>query len=142
LGAKVKHSYDIHKFCEDYLEDFAQPKIVWNRIASEKVFALVDEGFLIQDSMHFMIGRNLKYLVAVLNSALFAFLMKLIIGEAAGGNAGNADNVKNLKVICSSEDERTILHPLETKNFYAIDEYLFSRYGLSQEEIAYIESGA
>jgi len=147
-GEKVKARKKTHnKWFEtqdsiSYWEDFSQPKIVWNRIASEKVFALVDEGFLIQDSMHFMIGRNLKYLVAVLNSALFAFLMKLIIGEAAGGNAGNADNVKNLKVICSSEDERTILHLLETKNFYAIDEYLFSRYGLSQEEIAYIESGA
>lgn len=70
---------------------------MWNRIASEKVFALVEEGIFIQDSMHFMTGKNMQFLVAVLNSRLFAFLMSLIVGEAAGGNAGNADNVKKLE---------------------------------------------
>ncbi len=79
-----------------YLEEFEKEKIVWNRIASEKVFSFVPENKLIQDSMHFIVGNNLKYLCGILNSKLIKWLMNLVIGKAVGGNAGNSDNVKGL----------------------------------------------
>lgn len=108
-------------------DDFNKPKIVWNRIASIKQFALVDCGIYIQDSMHFIIGTNLNYLCSILNSKLIQWLLYLIIGEAAGGNAGNADNIWNLHIPQTNID----------CNVNDIDVYAL--YDLTDEEIKYIE---
>ena len=111
-----------------YWEDFDKPKVVWNRIASVKQFAFVQEQMFIQDSMHFIVGSNLTYLCSVLNSKIFQWLLSMIIGDAAGGNAGNANNIMELSIPPSIQDE-------------AVDnEYLYSYYNLSEEEIHYIES--
>ena len=110
-----------------YWEDFNKPKIVWNRIASIKQFALVDCGIYIQDSMHFIIGSNLNYLCSILNSKLIQWLLSLIIGEAAGGNAGNADNIWDLHIPQTNID----------CNVNDIDVYAL--YDLTDEEIKYIE---
>ena len=78
--------------------------------------------------MHFIVGKNLEYLCSVLNSRLFQWLLSLIIGEAAGGNAGNADNVLNLPIPKTKTDRRIN------------EEEVYELYGLSREEIAFIES--
>jgi len=110
-----------------YLDDFNKPKIVWNRIASIKQFALVDSGIYIQDSMHFIIGSNLNYLCSILNSKLIQWLLSLIIGEAAGGNAGNADNIWNLHI------------PHTNSDCNVIDSDVYALYGLTDDEIKYVE---
>lgn len=110
------------------MEDFKKPKIVWNRIASIKQFAKVDEYVLIQDSMHFVVGDLLDYLCSVLNSKIIQWLLFTIIGEAAGGNAGNADNIWNLPIPKTQMD-----NPVT-------DMWLYDRYGLSEEEVHFIES--
>ena len=111
-----------------YWEDFNKPKIVWNRIAAIKQFAYVEDEFFIQDSMHFIIGSNLQYLCSVLNSKIIQWLLSTIIGEAAGGNAGNADNIWNLPI------------PPTDNNQGVTDNFLYNSYGLSTEEICFIES--
>ena len=110
-----------------YLDDFNKPKIVWNRIASIKQFALVDSGIYIQDSMHFIIGSKLNYLCSILNSKLIQWLLSLIIGEAAGGNAGNADNIWNLYI------------PHTNLDCNVIDCDVYALYGLTDDEIKFIE---
>ena len=111
-----------------YLEDFDEPKIVWNRIAAIKQFAIADKGIYRQDSMLFITGSNLNYLVSVLNSKIIQWLLSLIIGEAAGGNAGNADNIWNLCIPKIDIDQ-------------AITDFdLYSFYGLTTDEAKYIES--
>lgn len=123
-----------------YWEEFSKQKIAWNRIASEKLFSLVDEGIVIQDSMHFFTGNNLKFLCAVLNSTLFRWFMYLIVGDAAGGNAGNSDNVKNLKIpICNMEEEKYIETLLNSENYKEIDNFIYQLYKLTNEEISFIE---
>jgi len=109
------------------MDDFNKPKIVWNRIASIKQFALVDSGIYIQDSMHFIIGSNLNYLCSILNSKLIQWLLSLIIGEAAGGNAGNADNIWNLHI------------PHTNSDCNVIDSDVYALYGLTDDEIKYVE---
>ena len=111
-----------------YLEDFNKPKIVWNRIASVKQFAQVDDYIFIQDSMHFIIGDNLTYLCSVLNSKIIQWLLSMIVGEAAGGNAGNADNIWNLPI------------PQNHSNSKVSDESLYTTYQLTEQEIEFIES--
>lgn len=77
--------------------------------------------------MHFIVGEKLNYLCSVLNSKLVQWLLSLIIGEAAGGNAGNASNVLDLHVPYFDKDER-----VSDKNVYAL-------YRLNEDEIAFIE---
>jgi hypothetical protein len=135
-----------HKWFEtqdsiSYWEDFFRQKIAWNRIAREKLFAYVDEGIFIQDSMHFFTGNHLKYLCTVLNSKLFVWFMNLIIGDAVGGNAGNADNVKNLTIpIPNVKTEQQIEKLLHGKEYKAIDSLVYRLYGLSEEEIKFIDN--
>lgn len=92
-----------------------------------KQFALVESGIYIQDSMHFIVGDRLNYLCSVLNSKLIQWLLALVIGEAAGGNAGNADNIWNLHIPLSSNDSKIT------------DTEIYSLYGITIDEIKHIE---
>ncbi len=132
--------YALQRWGANYWEDFSKQKIAWNRIASEKQFALIDEGMFIQDSMHFFTGNHLHYLVAILNSKLFAWLLNLIVGEAAGGNAGNSDNIRNLKIPYPSvELEQEIVKHLKNKNYNEINNIIFNLYKLNHTELLIIE---
>ncbi len=81
-----------------YINDFNQPKIAWNVIGAAKEFAIVEGGIYVQNSIHFMVGKHLDYICAILNSKLMQWLLSLIVGSAVGGNACNADNVTNLPI--------------------------------------------
>ncbi|EMC06692.1 TaqI-like C-terminal specificity domain-containing protein, partial [Streptococcus mutans] len=124
-----------------YWDDFNKPKIAWNRIASKKSFGLIDEGIYIQDSMHFITGENIEYLAATLNSSLFIWLMNSIVGESAGGNAGNADNVKNLRILKpTNEIDCKITELLKNNDSESIDRLINQLYLLTEEEIQFISS--
>jgi hypothetical protein len=67
--------------------------------------------------------------------------MCLIVGDTAGGNAGNADNVKNLTIpIPSIEQELQIEKLLETQSYKDIDNLTYEIYRLTEKEIEFIES--
>ena len=124
-----------------YIEDFYKQKIAWNRIASEKQFSLIDADIFIQDSMHFFTGKHLNFLTAVLNSRLYKILMHMIVGQAAGGNAGNSDNVKQLKVVVPNQFlEDKIIQLLKEKKYKEIDKLIYELYNLTEEEISFIEN--
>ncbi len=123
-----------------YWEDFSKQKICWNRIASIKQFSLVNEDLLIQDSMHFFTGNHLLYLCAVLNSKLFRWLLSVIVGEAAGGNAGNSNNVSELNIAVPSKAVETQIGELMLKEKYKeIDSFVYHLYNLSDEEVKLID---
>ena len=112
---------------DSYFSDIWGTKLLIT-IAAIKQFAIADKGIYIQDSMHFITGSNLNYLISVLNSKIIQWLLSLIIGEAAGGNAGNADNIWNLCIPKIDIDQ-------------AITDFdLYSFYGLTTDEAKYIES--
>lgn len=124
-----------------YMEDFSKQKIAWNRIASEKLFSLIREGMIIQDSMHFFTGNHLEYLCGILNSKLFQWYLYLLIGDAAGGNAGNSDNIKKLCVpFPTIEIENTIKKLIAKGDFKTINQIVYKLYKLEESEIKFIES--
>ena len=124
-----------------YWEDFSKQKIAWNRIASEKQFSLIDVDIFIQDSMHFFTGKHLDFLNAILNSRLYKILMHMIVGQAAGGNSGNSDNVKQLKVVVPNQFlEDKIIQLLKEKKYKEIDKLIYELYNLTDEEISFIEN--
>lgn len=144
--------YALQRCAATYYEEFEKEKIVWNRIASEKEFSLVEKGMLIQDSMHFFTGSHLNFLIGVLSSKVVKWLLYFIIGEAAGGNAGNADNIKILPIpeITSSVQQPfiTLVNQILAdkkagKNTGAlehqIDVLVYHLYGLSYEEACVID---
>ncbi|NUO20419.1 Eco57I restriction-modification methylase domain-containing protein [bacterium] len=53
-----------------FFKDFDKPKIVWIVLSDKPKFAYDIEGFFTNDSTFFMVGNNLKYMLAVLNSSL------------------------------------------------------------------------
>ena len=78
--------------------------------------------------MHFIVGNNLQYICSILNSKLIQWLLSKIIGEAAGGNAGNADNILNLCI------------PLTSIDAIVNDETLYTKYKLNKQEREFIQS--
>src|SRR5574344_1141272 len=122
-------------------DEFNKPKIVWNRIAAIKQFGFVKDEMYIQDSMHFITGNNLFYLSAILNSKTIQWLLSLVIGEAAGGNAGNADNIWNLCIPKPlSNTDKIYSELLSDKKYYEINSRIYELYDLSDEEIKFIEN--
>ena len=109
-----------------FWEDFNKPKICWNRIASVKEFSLVEGDIMISDSMHFIVGKELKYICTILNSKIIQWLLSVLIGEAAGGNAGNAANVLDLPLIKDLSD--------------IDDNSIYKAYKLNIAEMNFIES--
>ncbi|WP_255577425.1 TaqI-like C-terminal specificity domain-containing protein [Elizabethkingia sp. JS20170427COW] len=133
--------YALQRWGANYWEDFSKQKIAWNRIASEKLFSLVDEGIIIQDSMHFFTGNHLKFLCAILNSKLFSWFMYLIIGDTAGGNAGNSDNIRNLTIPKPNRElEIQIERLIKSEQYREIDKVVYKLYDISEQEIAFIDA--
>ena len=54
-----------------YLEDFSKPKIVWGEISDRSKFAYESDGLCVPEATTFlMIGKDLPYLLCMLNSPL------------------------------------------------------------------------
>jgi hypothetical protein len=124
-----------------YWEDFSKQKIVWNRIASEKQFALVENWVFIADSMHFITWDNLEYICCLLNSKIIQWLLYLIIWEAVGWNAWNADNIKTIALPkLNTNVKQKIENLLKNKDYETIDKLVCEIYWLTDEEIKFISS--
>lgn len=66
---------------EKYLDEFEKEKIVWQRVTRQFSFSLVPKEFFLLDSMAFMRGTNLKFLVGVLNSKLIDFYVRTYVHQ-------------------------------------------------------------
>jgi Type II restriction enzyme, methylase subunits len=62
-----------------YYPEFEKEKIVWQRVTKKFSFCLVPARMYILDSMAFLVGGNLKYLLGVLNSTLVDFYVKTYV---------------------------------------------------------------
>ena len=69
-----------------YLDDFNKPKIIWKEMSSESSFTLDNNGYFTNDTITFIVGRDLEYLLALLNSKIFFYLYS---NYYAGGGLGN-----------------------------------------------------
>ena len=91
--------------------------------------------------MHFFTGNHLKFLCAILNSKLFSWFMYLIIGDTAGGNAGNSDNIRNLTIPKPNRElEIQIERLIKSEQYREIDKVVYKLYDISEQEIAFIDA--
>ena len=67
-----------------YSDDFSQPKIVWIELTDESKFALSTDGLIPLNTVFFMVGKHIKYLLAVINSSLFHWYFQHTLGSTSG----------------------------------------------------------
>ena len=67
-----------------YSDDFSQPKIVWIELTDESKFALSTDGLIPLNTVFFMVGKHIKYLLAVINSSLIHWYFQHTLGSTSG----------------------------------------------------------
>ena len=123
-----------------YVDDFSKPKIVWGNLNLRASFAMVlDDSFVNAPSP--MIVPASKYLLGMLNSKIADYYIRNLGVTRNGGYFEYKPMfVEQLPVPFTSKYLFLIEELVELKNEKRIDEVAYEIYGLSQEEIDYVES--
>jgi hypothetical protein len=72
----------------DYYQEFEKEKIVWNRITDQIIFSYLAPGFYVLDSTFMITGKDLKFLIGMLNSKIIAWWIKLSAATLGEGSYG------------------------------------------------------
>ena len=143
-----------------YYPEFEREKIVWQEMATEGAFLIDRNRFYSLDTTRILTGKNLTYLVGILNSKFFLFAFK---NYYAGGHLGargirfKSEFMKPFPVPPITEANQHLVAQIETrvdrilaaKNAdpgadvseleNQIDQIVYSLYDLTPEEIAIVE---
>jgi adenine-specific DNA-methyltransferase len=75
-------------------KEFEKEKIVWQEIVREPSFAYDNSGMYVEATAFLMIGKNLKYIIGLLNSKPVAFFFKTFYAGGGLGEDGYRYNQK------------------------------------------------
>ncbi|MDC3097683.1 BREX-1 system adenine-specific DNA-methyltransferase PglX [Candidatus Pelagibacter sp.] len=154
--------YALQRCAAKYSHKFSEEKIIWSEIVQSPKFYLDRSGSFIDASAFMMTGKNLKYLLAVLNSKTFTFLFKNFYSGGFLGEKGyrykkiylekvpipfpnkkdedliekNVEDIINLHLKEHSQDLMKI-----TKLENSIEKKVQDIYQLNDDEIKLIEKG-
>jgi hypothetical protein len=140
--------YSLQRWGANYWEDFFRPKIIFQEMVQEPSFILDEEGkFICLDTARIITGENLDIVLAVLNSKIFFYCVKMFYGGGGLGETGirmKHTFFENFPMPNFSLDDINILranikNPDKT-NLDKIDSVLYSLYLLDNEEVKVIES--
>lgn len=67
-----------------YMDDFSKQKICWIELTDESKFSFSDDGIYLLNTVFFMVGEHIKYLLAVLNSKLIHWYFLTCTGTTSG----------------------------------------------------------
>lgn len=124
-----------------YLEDFSQPKIVWGNLNLQASFALVNEGSFINAPSPMIVPAS-KYLLAVLNSKVADYYIRQLGVTRNGGYFEYKPMFVEKFPIpnnCCEKSMRILASLVDTKDETRIDKEVYLLYGLTDEEINFIE---
>ena len=125
-----------------YLEDFSKPKIVWGNLNIKAGYALV-EDFAFVNAPSPMIVTSSKYLLAVLNSKIADYYIRLL-GVTRNGGYFEYKPMFVEKIPIPKNVDESIISEIETsiavKDEVKIDASIYNLYGLNKEEINFIEN--
>ena len=130
-----------------YMDEFDKPKIIFQEIVQESQFMIdLEEKFMCNDTCRIITGSSIKYLTGILNSKLFFFAVKRFYGGGGLGESGvRMKHTFFEKFCCASEDKDiTILVDSISQNNQTviesqIDHKVYELYGLTKEEVDFIE---
>lgn len=84
-GDKGKTPYNLRNCA--YVNSFLDDKIIWKEMSSETPFTIDKNGFFTNDTVTFINGKNLEYLLVLLNSKLILHIYsKYYSGGGLGSN--------------------------------------------------------
>ena len=149
---KTQNSWFEFQDATAYFEDFAKEKLVWIELAERGRFTYDNSGIYCLNSTFIMTGEDLKYLCAILNSALATWFVKNPALNSGMGTArwirGPVERIPVPKL--ADEEQRPFVRLvdsiLEAKAAYPdadtseqdreIDRLVYDLYGLTREERA------
>jgi hypothetical protein len=159
-GGKVENRSDKGKHWTNlrscaFLNDFQKPKIVWGLISGNWGFAYDEMGYFLTSASFFLISNriNLKFILGLLNSALFRYYF-IQVGEYTAGGAFVLKKTSIEKFIIPTVAEKEqdsiiqlVEQILDAKNKgddsssyeQDIDRIVYQLYDLTPEEIKVIE---
>ena len=140
--------YALQRWGAKYLDDFSKQKIIFQEMVQEPAFCLDNnKHFICLDTGRIIAGEKLEYLLGLLNSKLFFFAIKHFYG--GGGLGGNGVRMKHTFF----QEFSAYIPTVEEENYFKrisevtisseisdeIDNFFYSKYSLSNEEIEFIE---
>ena len=126
-----------------YMEDFSKPKIVWGNLNLTSNYALVENDSFINAPSSMIVPAS-NYLLAILNSKLADFYIRLLGVTRNGGYFEYKPMfIEQLPVpLLDINDikQAQIKKLIEDKNYVELEYIVYNIYGLSQDEINYVNS--
>jgi len=133
----------------NYWNDFSKQKIIWGELSDNPKFAFDQDGkYTPLNTVFFMVGDDLEYLLAFLNSPISKYYFSKNIATSSG-----AGTIRWLKYTIETlpipkpnpnckEKIMQLINKIGSKSSSnitnEIDQMVFSLYGLSNDEIKYI----
>ncbi len=115
----IKIPYKWYELQVDYkssIKEFEKEKIIWQEIVREPRFAYDNSGIYCEATSFVMTGKNLKYLLAVLNSKAGEFFFRKFYAGGGLGNEGfryKKAFLKNLIIPDITIDNKEIVRKIE-----------------------------
>ncbi len=140
-----------------YYPEFEKEKIVFTKASQTKSFAYDNKGFYLQNTSYILTGKNIKYLLAILNSKLitYAFLnfyqsggiegeitvqaiIEIPVPEITVKNKTKIDKIETLvnEILAKKQPDTNSDISAETTE---IEKIIYKLYQLTDEEIALLD---
>ncbi|RTQ45412.1 hypothetical protein EJV47_25055 [Hymenobacter gummosus] len=137
-----------------YFDEFNKEKIIWIELTDQPKFALDTEGYFLNNTVFFMTGPNLRYLLGFLNSSLCEwYLDKIAATSGAGTRRWFKVYVEQLAIPQVSKNQQKIIVTLVNEAVlektsearrrelrHLLDAEIFALLGLSESEANLISS--
>ncbi len=143
-----------------YVEEFEKDKIVWQEMTSQPSFVIDKDNCFTNDTITFLVGKNLSILVGVLNSKMTHFIFRRFYAGGGLGKEGiryKKTFLQNLPIPLITKENESIAKEISTladkilsikkqnpttdtdKLENEIDSLVYKLYKLDQKEIDIIE---
>ena len=123
-----------------YMEDFYKPKIVWGNLNLTASYAMIQDNSFINAPSPMIVPAS-KFLLAVLNSQLADYYIRHLGVTRNGGYFEYKPMFVEKLPVPQSVDAKIVTDIesyVDSKNETAIDKAVYMFYGLTEEEILYI----
>ena len=133
-----------------YLEEFDKPKLIFQEMVQESQFMFDDStNYMCNDTCRIITGKDIKYLLAIMNSKLFFYAIKRYYGGGALGDNGvrmkhtffqKFHCVQPNKAIIDLVEKLIMSEGNKRKIEKEIDQLVYQLYNLTPKEIEIIET--
>lgn len=92
-----------------YIDSFSKPKIIWKEMSSETPFVIDKNGYFTNDTITFLTGKGLEYLIALLNSKLCFYIFSKYYSGGGLGSTGirfKKEFLSNLPLIHQNDENQ------------------------------------